>query len=47
MDYYTDVGGACGEIEAFQPSDRELGLGWAKVMDPDTLDKLNKDAAAT
>lgn len=41
MDEYPQTGGACGEIEVFQPSDRELGYGYVKVTDSLIINKLD------
>ena len=40
MDEYPRTGGACGEIEVFEPTDRELGYGYTKVTDPVLIGKL-------
>jgi len=40
MDEYPRTGGACGEIEVFEPTDRELGYGYTKVIDPALIGKL-------
>lgn len=43
MDEYEDIGGACGEIEVFQPTDKELGFGWSRIVDQKLLKTLNDD----
>lgn len=45
MDKYTKVGGACGEIEVFEPTDRELGYGQYRITDQDLIDNLNKSSS--
>ena len=46
MDKYKRVGGACGEIEVFEPTDKELGYGWHRIVDPKLLKQLNEDEDA-
>ena len=43
MDTYHDVGGACGEIATFQPSERELGFGWSKIDDHEVIEELQDE----
>jgi cellulose synthase/poly-beta-1,6-N-acetylglucosamine synthase-like glycosyltransferase len=43
MDMYPRVGGACGEIEVFEPSDKELGYGIHRITDQKLLRKIIED----
>jgi cellulose synthase/poly-beta-1,6-N-acetylglucosamine synthase-like glycosyltransferase len=46
LDKYKLVGGASGEIEVFEPTDRELGHGFFPITDKSLIDNLilNRDA---
>lgn len=41
MDNNPQIGGACGEIEVFEPNDRELGYGYNRITDAQVQTKLN------
>ena len=41
------VGGCCGEIEVFEPSDKELNYGYYWVRDPETVEKLERSNGDT
>jgi chitin synthase len=43
LDKYRDVGGASGEIETFEPTNRELGYGYFLITDPEQVRKLTND----
>lgn len=42
LDHEPRIGGACGEIEVYLPSKRELGYGYAKETDKDYLKKIDE-----
>ena len=41
LDKYKRVGGASGEIEVFEPTDRELGHGFTPIIDESLIENLN------
>lgn len=43
MEANDRIGGACGEIEVFEPTNRESGYGWKEVRDPEEIATLEQN----